>query len=370
MKRRTHKPTSKPAKRSVSITVPDADAAITEAILENAQACIRGEQTNNASRRRLQEIDPDRRVTDQLLAAYRAADVMPEPPHKQRPTELNTSLAGAAVAALPAAGRKALKEEDVARTQLLVKSLDIYIPWAKEAFVMALQPNDCSRIHKVLEASNAGLLHDFATKQWLATDGSAESRDIDRANVFVVRHDWAAAFGDSLKIDDEFKLPFDNCAFEFRVSGHTVIMIIKHLEKGDERKGAMAMFVLEGTGGVWFTLPPTSIEPIAVFLMRQVRAICVALEARVAEHTLTRAPSKLNEKRAKASKPPLRSFHIIDLSRRSRASSGPRTHSTGRGVRLHFRRGHWRHFEDHKTWIEWMLVGNPDLGFIDKQYRI
>jgi hypothetical protein len=33
-------------------------------------------------------------------------------------------------------------------------------------------------------------------------------------------------------------------------------------------------------------------------------------------------------------------------------------------------RGHWRHYERHKTWIKWTLVGDPDLGFVDKHYRL
>ena len=40
------------------------------------------------------------------------------------------------------------------------------------------------------------------------------------------------------------------------------------------------------------------------------------------------------------------------------------------GKRLHFVRGHWRRYEEHKTWIRWRLRGDPDLGFIDKSYRI
>ena len=48
---------------------------------------------------------------------------------------------------------------------------------------------------------------------------------------------------------------------------------------------------------------------------------------------------------------------------------GPGT-GTHRSPRLHFRRGHWRHYEDHKTWIRWQMVGNPDLGFVEKQYRL
>jgi len=33
---------------------------------------------------------------------------------------------------------------------------------------------------------------------------------------------------------------------------------------------------------------------------------------------------------------------------------------------------HWfdSHLEFVKTWIRWMLVGDPDLGFIDKHYRV
>jgi hypothetical protein len=38
--------------------------------------------------------------------------------------------------------------------------------------------------------------------------------------------------------------------------------------------------------------------------------------------------------------------------------------------RLHFRRGHHRHYENYKLWIKWQLVGNPDIGFIDKDYKL
>lgn len=37
---------------------------------------------------------------------------------------------------------------------------------------------------------------------------------------------------------------------------------------------------------------------------------------------------------------------------------------------MHFVRGHWRHYEVSKTWIRWHLRGDPDLGFIDKEYRL
>ncbi len=41
-----------------------------------------------------------------------------------------------------------------------------------------------------------------------------------------------------------------------------------------------------------------------------------------------------------------------------------------RRTRLHVVRGHWRHYEEHKTWIKWHLRGDPDLGFIQKHYSL
>lgn len=38
--------------------------------------------------------------------------------------------------------------------------------------------------------------------------------------------------------------------------------------------------------------------------------------------------------------------------------------------RLHFRRSHWRHYVSHKTKIPWTLVGDPNLGFVEKEYRL
>lgn len=257
-------------------------------------------------------------------------------------------------------------QADHAKTLAVKRSLDRYAPWEEqESFLLVLQPNDCSRIHKVREASNAGLYFDAAENKFCEM-----SDKLEKASVFVVRHDWAAAFGDSLKEGDPFKLPFDLCAFEFRVSGNTLIMMCEPLHDGEGGEGVNTLVIMEGVDGVWFTMPPDAMTEISTWLLRHVRAICVALEAEVAEHSVTRQPYKLNAKRQRAGKVPLRDFHVVDLSRRTRASARGESAPTGRKVRMHFRRGHWRHYEDHKTWIEWMLVGNPDLGFIDKEYRI
>lgn len=61
---------------------------------------------------------------------------------------------------------------------------------------------------------------------------------------------------------------------------------------------------------------------------------------------------------------------IVDLARRHRIANPAEPSGNGSRKRLHFRRGHWRHYESMKTWIRWCLAGDPDLGFIDKHYTL
>ena len=105
------------------------------------------------------------------------------------------------------------------------------------------------------------------------------------------------------------------------------------------------------------------------YIWAQIRAICIALDAEVAEHEVVRAPTKLNRKREKAGKVPIPDHYVVDLSRRHRISNSS-TSGEGSKKRLHFRRGHWRHYDGFKTWVRWCLVGNPDLGFVSKDYSI
>lgn len=71
---------------------------------------------------------------------------------------------------------------------------------------------------------------------------------------------------------------------------------------------------------------------------------------------------------------PICDHHIVNLSRRSRVKPledplDPDHHITRR--RLHFVRGHWRHYENgRKSWLKPFFRGTPDLGFIDKEYRL
>jgi hypothetical protein len=126
-------------------------------------------------------------------------------------------------------------------------------------------------------------------------------------------------------------------------------------------------------GGIWFC-PHDEADKDEPFKNAgaQIRAICIALDAEVATHTVVRAPHKLNVKRERDGKCPLFDYRVVSLSRRSRALGMPRSTlgQTPTRKRLHFRRGHWRHYAEFKTWVRWTLVGNPELGFIDHEYRL
>ncbi len=252
------------------------------------------------------------------------------------------------------------------QVQRQVEAYQSILDW--EGLPMVLEKNDCSRLHRLKEAAAAGML--------LTPDGKLEPQD--RADsvsaiqqTFVVRHNWAKAFEGAEGIETDFCLPYQCCSFEFRLSGRNLIVIAV-----DCSLGRMSGAFIEA-GDYWIRVESGCADKTASnfgqMLWAQVRAICVALDADVATSEVVRAPTKLNEKRARSGKAPLPDYRVVDLARRHRlanpAAAGAGT-GTGTKKRLHFRRGHWRHFETSKTWVKWCLVGDPDLGFINKHYRL
>lgn len=216
---------------------------------------------------------------------------------------------------------------------------------------------------------------------------------------FVVEHNWAAAFNNATDFDKGvFRLPYDNCAFEFRISGMRIIALY-----GQKEHSVQCLSVLIGCNEVWLMSPvgyemhdhdPSTLKVQIInerdeddlrdvtpqiwsnffaVVHRQVRACSIMLEAKIAEADTVRASERLNEKREKLGRTKLRDYHVVQLNKRRRASPLPEEFASERerrSPRLHFRRGHWRHYEKHRVWIEWQLVGNEDLGFIDKEYRL
>jgi len=194
------------------------------------------------------------------------------------------------------------------------------------------------------------------------------------AKYFLIQHNWATAFrGATDYAEGEFRLPFEVCVFEFKIAGCRIAV------PAVETDGVIKCTPIIETPFGWTvigyvfdlndqTKPKGSEFNLLSVLIDQLRAVCIALDAEVADIDLQATPPKLNKAREKAKKPPISDHHVIYLSHRRHG------HGTGDGVgvkrRLHFRRGHWRHYEDRRTWIRWTLVGNPDLGFVDKEYRL
>lgn len=247
--------------------------------------------------------------------------------------------------------------------------------WISNGLVLERATN--SAIHRFQEAVQNNQLHHVSD-----TEPLDFPVDLLSLHSFVVEHDLASAFARMENFESgEFEAPYDCTLFEFQLSGKRVILLMqKH-----ENNYWTLLFV--ETSGLWFTPNfgyilgtdladcPTGDAQIfrAIYekISSQVRAICIALDARIATEEIVRAPTALNKIRARSGKLPLIDYSIIKLMHRSRyealPSSGEEEHAKRR---LHFVRGHWRHFETHKTWIKWFLRGDPDLGFIEKEYRL
>lgn len=230
-----------------------------------------------------------------------------------------------------------------------------------------LERNDVSRLHKYIEACRAGRLVNISKPP----SDAAESEFIIPPQTFVVKHDWANAFKTASGLEDGIKLPYEYCSFEFRLNGNTVLIHAFEVPVSDEYKDGICLNAMVECLDHWMMLSEDSGDQdnCLGFLWTQIRAICIALDAEVATEEVVRAPSALNAKRVKAGKIPLRDYHIVDLSRRHRVAN-PLAGESGVRHRMHFVRGHWRHYEEHKTWIKWHLRGNPDLGFIQKHYSL
>jgi hypothetical protein len=261
--------------------------------------------------------------------------------------------------------RGELSKIDMELDELRRERVENLSGWLKGPLV--LERNDCTRLHMLKQAMEEETVFLSERLETMPEDIGSWTGDFGLYQVFVVEHDWARAFqgaGDFAE-GHEFKLPYDNTLFEFRISGRSVIVCISQ-----ERIDKMMIFIQ--VLDVWGLFMPSldGVHPLSELVMRQIKAISVALEAEVATHEVVRAPHKLNVKRERQGKPLLVDHRVVRLSRRSRIANPTVPREEGTKKRLHFRRGHWRHYPSHKTWIKWMLVGDPDLGFVDHEYRL
>jgi hypothetical protein len=247
-----------------------------------------------------------------------------------------------------------------------------------------LQRPDGSAFHKLQETMRDGAMLVPAVDEKIP-QGFERSLD-PVTHAFVVNHDWAAAFKNATDFEGgEWHMPYEHTAFEFVISGKRVIFVVS--DDKDRRQGLLFVNCRVG----WAMLTTFDItaekatpkidtkdkacERVASICLAQIRAIVIALEAEVAVTEVVRAPHKLNAAREKRGRLPILDYHVVSLARRTRYVALPDPASPveaepRRHPRLHFVRGHWRHFANHKTWIRWFLRGDHDLGFIDKSYRL
>lgn len=242
------------------------------------------------------------------------------------------------------ASKKARPEE----TDRDVDAFRAALDWFAQKRV--LQKAQTSRLHEALSSHLCTIGDGAKDLAWLA-------ESIKGIQVFLVQHDWASVIEPTT---GEYRLPADPAAFEFQISGRRMIIVTRD--------------------GEYATLVETSEQDwclckIEVWkfddqqeVIKQIRAISIMLDAEVAVTEAVRAPHRLNVKREKSGKLPIYDHHVVKLANRKHVLAGGNESSARNGPRLHFRRGHWRHYDGWKTWINWTLVGNPDLGFVDKDY--
>jgi hypothetical protein len=252
------------------------------------------------------------------------------------------------------------------------------IEWVRSA---KLEKPSGTSLHKVMAAFQTGEMI-YPPKAPADEAARYYSSALDHAFVpFVVEHDWAGAFAGSGEFENsgglpsewDFRTPYPDCCWEFRISGKVVLLLTRFSEEEGELPYKVSAMIETSVGWMALKLSDERNWPIAKLLFEQIRAVCISLDAQVSKTEVIRAPHKLNAARERRGVPSIPDYHVVTLNRRARPEPLPANAGDDedkRHVRLHFRRGHWRHFESHKTWINWTLVGDPDLGFIDKHYRL
>lgn len=241
-----------------------------------------------------------------------------------------------------------------------------------------LQSPSGTRLHKFIEAISAGDVIDWHDPNYRISEanGKAWRETAAASTVYLIEHNWAAAFDGATDFDGgEIHLPDDVCAFEFKMSGVPIVAFATETDGSIYLQYALNLkdrwMLLDVVPHALDLMPDDDPKGDYFLIAKTIRAVCIALDAEVAKTNIIRAPHKLNHARERRGQMPIFSYHVVSLARRERAPMLDHEASEpGTRKRLHFRRGHWRHYPDHKTWIKWMLVGDPELGFVDKHYRL
>jgi hypothetical protein len=276
-----------------------------------------------------------------------------------------------------------------------------------------------SRLHKslcewangplTLERPQGASLHHMVQYDLDNTEGNFAQSLIHNPNIqsFVVEHDWArATAGTGLdEIVGEWRTPFAECCWEFRISGVRVLAFT-HVEDA----GTISFWMVYGRDGHWvmddylydivegrlingrplFERDTTEFPRVARLVFDNVRVACILIDANVAEREHVAAPVALNKMRQKQKKTPLRDHFVVRLLDRKHRVRTARSAGAGSGGARAPQRGHWRrgtyvHFDDQdsgreqyannggfivsRTWRPWHFAGDPN-NLITKEYRL
>lgn len=245
-------------------------------------------------------------------------------------------------------------------------ALNEIIKWADDGVVF--QAGAGNPVPEVAAAVRAGKIvatdKDALAVAWLRAG-------LESVQTFAMEHDWAKAFAGATDFDGgEIVMPAASTAFAFRLSGRRVVVMLAgeplHYAVIPETRRGWTIAIFEPAN---LTAPTTGDNQITAVAWRQIRAACIMLDAEIAERQPQRAPFFPEASSLPSVPLPLFDYHVLSLARRDRTAQTDGEY-TGNKRRLHFRRGHWRHYVTFKTWVRWTLVGNPDLGFVDKEYRL
>lgn len=216
------------------------------------------------------------------------------------------------------------------------------------------------------------------TDHILAPTEQFSSEIVKKSEVFVIQHDWASVLSNASEVcNSPFNLPYEVCAFCFRIGEKPCVFFSAEVDTRIMLLPAVKLsrwvlldMIYERFDGGWLCDVPEMRFKFVDRAGEQIRAACIALDAEVASADIQRHPHEGIV--GKNSHLPLPTYRVVTLSRQSPRHSAPNfsADTFSRKKRLHFRRGHWRHFTHFKTWIRWTLVGDPDLGFVDKEYRL
>jgi hypothetical protein len=194
-------------------------------------------------------------------------------------------------------------------------------------------------------------------------DAALKNDNLYEAHCFVVTRLYADVLEGAP--EGEFRLPYPVCAFQFTFDGRPVIIV------GSEEDDRIDFFSVAKVKDTWALLELKDDEAgtLEKCMRDEIRALCIVLETEIAEETIIRAPHRLNAARVRRNRLPINDYSTIDLRQRHRyeaMGSDERRSSP----RLHFRRGHWRHYSGFKSWVRWTVAGDPSKGILFSEYRV